>query len=276
MSDGSLVSSGPSAVLRPGRAPLAVIGVVLGLMAAACGSPIVERPGSQQATGATDQSASGLEAAAERSVIVSARGCGFAPPADGSGVIISADEVLTAAHVVGGSTAVTVARPGDQLRSDGADGPEQGLDGQVVAYDTLRDLAIIKVESPTWAAPVGPLRYRTLAEGDGGVIVAAAVSGDIDFIVTEKTIIEMDEVRGDRRSRRSGYLLEAVTVPGDSGSGLYDPDGYLAGLLFAVSTDDQRRSWATAADEIEAFIGEPAHRGTFGCNPDRSRLQRQD
>ena len=89
----------------------------------------------------------------------------------------------------------------------------------------------------------------------------------------EKTIVEIDEVRGTDRVRRSGYLLDAATSPGDSGAGLYDIDGHFVGLLFAVSTEDGARSWAISADEVTAFLAEGDADGGFACDPDLSRLE---
>ena len=92
--------------------------------------------------------------------------------------------------------------------------------------------------------------------------------------VTEKTIIEMDEVRGTRRSRRSGYLIDAETDRGDSGAGLYDDVGNFAGVLFAVSTGDSSRSWANAADEVQDFLDDESVAGSFACDPNVSKVER--
>ena len=113
-----------------------------------------------------------------------------------------------------------------------------------------------------------------LGAGAPGIIVGGATSGDVAAVVVEATAIEMDEVRGQRRSVRDGYLVGAATAPGDSRAGLYDADGRLAGLLFAVSTGDGDRSWVTAAGEIRSFLDEPAHRGAFACDPARSAVGR--
>ncbi len=113
----------------------------------------------------------------------------------------------------------------------------------------------------------------TIAEDEQGTIVGGTASGDVPFTVVDATTIEMDEVRGTGRVRRSGYLLEARTLPGDSGAGLYDDAGHLVGLLFAVSTEDGTRSWATAAVEIEAFLADDGVTGRFRCDPEQSELR---
>ena len=237
--------------------------VTAAAIVAGCGADLDRSP--DGAAGST----SGFSSASRRAVSVSTTACGHAPPAAGSGIAISQRQVLTAAHVVAGATVVTVAR---------SDDPDRSATAAVVAYDPLRDLALLEVNLDGWSVPDRPPQFASLAEGDSGMVVGATGSGatgqaDIAFTVAEKTAIVMDEVRGTRRSTRSGYRLDAVTVPGDSGSGLYDREWRLAGLLFAVSTDDGGRSWATAADEVEAFLaGSVVDR--FGCNRGRSRLER--
>ncbi|MEM7271945.1 MAG: trypsin-like peptidase domain-containing protein [Actinomycetota bacterium] len=224
--------------------------------------------------------------AGRRAVVVATTGCGSAPGGEGSGVALAPTRILTAAHVVAGATEVTVRLRGEvpidrsigtaETTGDAA-GPDatpalRTVEATVVAYDTRRDLALLDLDGDGVAAPAGPVPIRDLGTGDAGIIIGAGVSGDIPFTVAERTIIEIDEVRGTDRVRRAGYLLEAATSPGDSGSGLYDGRGYLVGVLFAVSTDNGRRSWATAGDEVDAFITDLDVRGDFACDPDRSRL----
>ena len=148
------------------------------------------------------------------------------------------------------------------------------MPARVVAYDTTRDLAVVELmeEADGLTVPTEDIAIDNLATGDAGIILAAGVSGDVPFTVTERTIIEIDEVRGTERVRRDGYLLDAATSPGDSGSGLYDGQGRLVGVLFAVSTDNGRRSWATAGTEVDAFLADQRTQGTFACDPERSRL----
>jgi S1-C subfamily serine protease len=235
-----------------------------------------------------------LHAAVLRAVRIDTTACGYAPPTAGSGVEIEPGLVLTAAHVVAGATEVMVSRPSPSESEGESEGRGEAVAGQsragvaatVVAYDTLRDLALVHFEPGRDGAvgsdhravdePQGPPIFEVLSEGDAGVIVGASTSGRVDFVVADTTTIEIDEVRGSRRSRRSGYLLRATTRPGDSGSGLYDLHGRLVGLLFAVSTDDRGRSWATAADEITEFLDHRPLDRRFACDPERSRLVERD
>jgi S1-C subfamily serine protease len=229
--------------------------------------------------------------AQSRAMVVTGNGCGDAGGALGSGVSISPDRVLTAAHVIIGASEIVVSRRSDHAPKDqeanGAavaaveSAENRSVPATVIALDPLRDLALLDVDLSALSAPstlstqVPDPNVGVLAEGRPGTIIGGLTSGDVDFVVADKTTIETDEVRGDRRSRRSGYRLEAETARGDSGAGLYDEEGRFVGLLFAVSTDDNSRSWATAGDEIESFLSDDDVAGSFLCNPERSRVERR-
>jgi S1-C subfamily serine protease len=211
---------------------------------------------------------------AQRAAVIVTAGCGAANPTTGSGVAVGDGLVLTAAHVVAGSSLVRVAaRPP-------SDGPVDlpGLEAQlepatVVAFDRRLDLALLATgPDPDLSALSHP--SPGLAEaGDRGTIVGGATSGDVPFVVTDRTTIEIDEVRGTGRARRRAYVLAAATAPGDSGAGLFDVEGRLVGLLFAESAGRDGRSWATAGDELDRFLSDRGEAEQHRCNPDRSRLE---
>ena len=204
-----------------------------------------------------------------RAMLISTTRCGDASQAVGSGIALSERLVLTVAHVVAGATEVSVIPTGERA----APAADSNTPATIIAYDPLRDLALLEVDLGQWSVPPPP-NFEVLASDVSGTIVQGATSGDVRFTVTEKTIIEMDEVRGTRRSRRSGYLIDAETDRGDSGAGLYDEFGNFAGVLFAVSTGDSSRSWANAADEVQDFLDDESVTGTFACNPGVSKVER--
>lgn len=225
----------------------------------------------------------------ERAVAVSGSSCGDAGASVGSGVIVGPDRVLTAAHVVAGLADLEVSIrsdhpaqavervPGSGSAADAGSrsdtSPVAVAPATIVAFDPLRDLALLEADLSQWPDPETELSYRVLGAGDTGVMVGGMTSGDVTFAVAKKVIIETDEIRGDGRSQRSGYRIEAETTSGDSGAGLYGRAGDFAGMLFAVSTEDGGRSWATAADEIELFLSDGTVAGDYVCNPDRSIVE---
>jgi len=218
-------------------------------------------PSAPTTTSSTATEPADLFTAERRAVRLETGGCGHADASRGSGLALTGDLVLTAAHVVssGGPIEVIV--------------DEVGRPAQLVAYDPSRDLALIRPSPPLDGVPPAPAS-GTLEVGGTGQIIGAATSGDVEATVTEVLIVEMDDVREPTRSTRRAYLTEAATEPGDSGAGFYDADGQLIGLLFAVSTKDEDRSWITAASEIDAFLADDEATGIFGCDPERSRVVR--
>ncbi len=260
---------------RPG--PIGAVALALGLIVAACGGGEAPVTTGSTATGApSDDGAAGetmtpgrddggeipdLDDAAGRAVAVATAACGAADPAEGSGIAIGPDRVLTAAHVVASGGTI-------ELTAGGA-----AVAATLLAYDPARDLALVRPVDPLDHIPPRPVS-GSLAVDDTGTIVGASRSGDLPATVELVTIIEMDDVRSTTRSQRRGYRVDAATGPGDSGSGLYDEAGRLVGLVFAVSSADDDRTWVTAASEIEAFLVDPSVRGAFACDPERSRIAR--
>lgn len=306
--DGSLYAAARPPFSARVRFRLAAGSAACLLAAAACGS--ADAPDAADGPDAAEETADvGAEPvgtvapdadpadAGGRAVVVITTGCGSANGGEGSGVALSPTMVLTAAHVVAGSTDIAVRLRGDvpiettigaittQAESEGGEfeagaagdgeaevGVEVGVEATVVAYDTRRDLALLDLGDDGLTPVPDPPLVGHAAAGGKGVIAGAGVSGDVAFTVEERTTIVIDEVRGVDRVRRSGYILDAATVRGDSGSGLYDEDGRLVGVLFAVSSDDGDRSWATAGTEVEDFLVDDEVRGSFACDPDASQL----
>lgn len=254
----------PAASVRRSSPWLAALVVAGAVTLAGCGGSGAGSPedGSNAPVATTTASATDLADAEQRAVSVEVAGCGAADASRGSGLAFADDLVLTAAHVVSSGGAIEIVT-GDDSRA-----------AELVAYDPRRDLALVRPTPPLTGTPPAP-SSGAVAAGQTGRIVGAATSGQVEVTVIESLLIEMDDVRSTTRSTRRGYLVEAVTTAGDSGAGFYHLDGRLLGLLFAVSTTDDGRSWITASSEIDDFLVDEEVRGRYGCDPDRSRVTRQ-
>jgi len=219
-----------------------------------------------------------------RTVAVVTTGCGHASATIGSGVALDRQLILTAAHVVIGSDQVSIVvenqLPASRLWPDFSPVRlfDHGTVGSVVALDRRRDLALVSVD-PANLLPTALDGYQpkpTNADSSQRVLIHGVTStAVIEGSVAERTVIVADEVGGSNRVRRLGYRLAAETVDGDSGAGVWLPDGRLAGVLFAVSTEDESRSWAVAGSEVASFL-EDAERdqpdSDYRCDADSSRL----
>ncbi len=222
---------------------------------------------------------------ADRSAAVVTTGCGSAPAAVGSAVLIDGDRLLTAAHVVAGAEQVALLMaadlPGD--RSWPALAPSTLLVGatpaSVVAFDPDLDLALIEIGddgtgSTDRSRSIEPPPLDLVSAGSPVTIHGVTNPDPIDGIVAERTIIVADQVRGSERVRRDGYRLDTITGRGDSGAGVWSGDGRLVGLVFAVSSDAADRTWAVSSKEIERFLNqaEASPPSTFVCDQSQSRL----
>ncbi len=210
----------------------------------------------------------------DRTVLLRTTGCGSANDGTGSGILIDADSILTAAHVVASSDSVTVESPSDLFDRASA---------TVVILDRAADLALITVDDE--AAGTSPL-HRTEAVAVGRADLFANVSiftttGSIAASVIERSRIQTNEVRGTERVERVAYRLNVGTSRGDSGAGVYAGDSIdakLVGVVFANSADIANTSWAVAGSELEAFLAEsPVRSDTasiqrFRCDKASSRL----
>lgn len=189
---------------------------------------------------------------AARAVTIHTTSCGHASGTSGSGVIVDRKTVLTAAHVVVGATEVVIG--------------EDRKPAIVVALDPTRDLAVLTSES----VDASPVDLVELANGAEARIVGGSSSGDLEATVVRRAVMDVDDVRASTRSTRIGYELDAAITGGDSGAGVYDADGRLAAIVFAVPSERDGATYAVGRTEIESVL--VADRRSFRCDPERSQL----
>ncbi len=189
----------------------------------------------------------------ERAALISTSGCGDAGTDTGSGVAVGGDVVLTAAHVVAQADAITVTID------------DRRLPALVVAWDGQRDVAVLRADG----LDLPDVAYGEASAGDPATLVGGRASGTQDGSVVQRATVTIEEVLGTERYARLGYQLEITAADGDSGAGVYDQDGRLTGMLFAVERESQL-AWATAAEELRRVLTAPET--THRCVEERSRL----
>lgn len=189
---------------------------------------------------------------------ISVSGCAPAP-AEGSGVVVADDVVLTSAHVLRGAESITVEWPG---------GPTEAAD--IVGFDPDMDLAYLAV--PTHGAR--PIRVdSTHAEaGDRG---QAFVSRDgevvaIEVVVERRVRIDTEDIYVEGETERPGWVLEAEIVPGDSG-GAVVVDGAVVGVLWARSSGTAGQSYAIDPSRGGDRIERQRLDGRLGADIDLAR-----
>ncbi|MDH4169553.1 MAG: trypsin-like peptidase domain-containing protein [Acidimicrobiia bacterium] len=176
----------------------------------------------------------------QTAMAIEAIGCG-AVPTRGAGIAIGGQDVLTVAHVVAGADDVLV-----------VDHRGHSRPATITAIDTVADLALLSV-----AGLSGPeVRFGELAPDRRGVLVDV---GDdppttATYVVTDALLIHITDIYDKIESARQGYRVSASIEPGDSGAALFDADGRVGGMVFSRSRRSTEAAYATAADELEAFL----------------------
>jgi S1-C subfamily serine protease len=161
---------------------------------------------------------------------------------EGSGFVVQPGLIVTNAHVVAGE---------DETEVQLADGSVR--DATVVAYDSRRDVAVLRVDG----LDVAPLDLRDAAVGDVGGIFGHPGGGPLEvspFQVAEEITAVGNDVYDREESRRQVLVLASDLAPGDSGAALIDPQGDVVGLAFAVAPDKNGVAYALALEEVRAVL----------------------
>lgn len=200
----------------------------------------------------------GRGAPADRVVVIEASGCGDAFDSRVGGVVVADEKVVTVAHGLAQAEDIVV------------DWGGRTFHGEVVGYDARTDLALVAV----MGLDAFDVEFGRPASGDVVTLVGGLVSGDVEATVDQVMTIRIEEVLGTERVERAGLELRVAAEIGDSGAGLFDTEGRLAGVLFAVNDDGAEVGWATAAGEVSALLSGPTE--VWDCDPARSKLVRVD
>lgn len=180
---------------------------------------------------------------------------------EGSGWVSAPHRVVTNAHVVAGSTRITVRQHGTT----------QERVATVVAFDPDLDLAILAVPGLE-AAPL-PTAGRL---ADGTSVVAAGFPLDGPYRATPARVrVEQralgEDIYGGAGVVRTIYSLYADIEPGNSGGPLLTEQGRVAGTVFARSRVDPRTGYALTTAQTAAMVrrgaGDTTPASTGACIP---------
>jgi putative serine protease PepD len=251
------VASGP---VRPKRAGRLAAGTVAALAFASAGftagrttTPAASTPvpaATATVTRATTSSTGAVEPAAAAAAAVTPAvvqletGDGL-----GSGVVYdSAGHILTAAHVVTGTSTVTV------RLADGA-----AVQGRVLGTDTTTDIAVVQIDPPAGLVPA------TLATGTalevGQLAVAIGSPFGLDQTVTAGIVSAVDRsVQG-----MTVVQTDAAINPGNSGGPLVDAAGQVIGIntsIYSESGDNAGVGFAVPVDVAAQVAAQLTSGGT--------------
>jgi hypothetical protein len=163
---------------------------------------------------------------------------------EGSGFAVGRDLVATNAHVLVGLDTPTV-----EL------GDGTSLDGEIVAFNVIDDLALIRVRGTDFKPlPLGPAD-----DGTVGAVLGWEPGPTIDptpFRIDRPVTVRIEAVASDERIERRSWLLAARIEAGDSGAALVDPTGTVVGVAYATTTRGSSVAYAVRAERLEALITE--------------------
>jgi S1-C subfamily serine protease len=193
----------------------------------------------------------GVRAASAVTVKVQGRGCGGI--SSGSGFPVANDLVITNAHVVAGTSRITVLSAGDSLPRPAA----------VVLFDPERDVALLRVSglglTPLMAASGGP--------GTAGAAIGYPGGGAEQIspaLVQTRWDARGRDIYNDRIIEREIWIVAARVRPGNSGGPLVDEQGRYIGVIFARSVTDPGQAYALTSAEVAPDIQRAAAaRGTI-------------
>jgi hypothetical protein len=177
---------------------------------------------------------------------------------EGSGFVISPERVMTNAHVVAGSSSVSIESNG------------KAFDATVVSYDPAVDIAILAVAG----LPATPLVFDDTPAKTGTDVVVLGYPGGGNFTATPARIREViklsgpDIYRSPQPVTRDVYTIRANVEQGDSGGPLIDLEGRVLGVVFGAAVDDPDTGFVLTAEEVAgqlAKIGATQRVNTGAC-----------
>jgi Trypsin-like peptidase domain/Colicin V production protein len=185
----------------------------------------------------------------ESVVRVSSVGCGG--QSIGTGFVVGANRVLTAAHVVAGGKAISV------------ESGESVIPASVVAFDGSRDLALLQLDGTINAKSLR-LTDRTLNQpvnnSQAGEVFGFRNGGQLQVRPAESSAALSEigrDIFDERRAVREVLRLAADLGPGDSGAPVVDGTGKVLGLVFSRAPDRQTTAFALSSDEVQRFLDTP-------------------
>ena len=180
--------------------------------------------------------------AAGRASTVKVSGVACSQLQEGTGWVEAPGLVVTNAHVVAGERHTHV-----------QDAQGDSHDATVVAFDPVRDLALLSV--PDLSAPALPL--ATGHVGDTGAVFGHPNGGPLvasPARVGEEIVAVGTDIYRTGSSRRHVYVLAAHLAPGDSGGAFVDQDGAVIGVAFAIDPGQPNTAYAITNAEVKSVL----------------------
>lgn len=176
---------------------------------------------------------------------------------EGTGFVVAPQRVMTNAHVVAGSTGVTVEVDGTPY------------DATVVSFDPNHDVSLLAVPN----LPSEPLTFVDQPAPSGTDAIVLGYPGGGVFTATPARIREIIELSGPdiyqtTTVNREVYTIRGTVRQGNSGGPLIDQSGRVLGVVFGAAVDDDDTGFVLTANEVSrqlAKIGDSQPVNTETC-----------
>ncbi|MGH3762503.1 MarP family serine protease [Actinophytocola sp.] len=177
---------------------------------------------------------------------------------EGTGFVIAPERMMTNAHVVAGTSEVTV---------ETDEGP---YDARVVHYDPDADVAVLAV--PGLPAPAMRFAGQPATSGQDGIVLGYPLDGPYTASparVRDKINLTGPDIYDSSTVTREVFTLRALVRSGNSGGPLVDTRGRVIGVIFGAAVDESETGFALTAgevsDEVNAAPGMSRAVGTGSC-----------
>jgi S1-C subfamily serine protease/uncharacterized membrane protein required for colicin V production len=178
-------------------------------------------------------------------LLIRANACGYV--LSGTGFVVQSGYVVTNAHVVAGSGAISVGRDNGL-----------GVHATAVLFDPELDIALLYV--PGLTAPAIHLADQLPSHGTLAAALGHPGGGGLATIpaaVTSTYHAEGRDIYGTNQVNRQIIELSAAIIQGDSGGPLVLEDGTVGGVIFAEAQTDPNVGYALSPIDVSSRI-EPA------------------
>ncbi|MGW5439932.1 MarP family serine protease [Nocardia asteroides] len=158
---------------------------------------------------------------------------------EGSGFVVAPERVMTNAHVVAGTTSVSV---------DTARGP---LEASVVLFDPSKDIAVLAV--PGLTAPVIPQAPESATSGESAIVLGYPGGGPYTASaarVRETLDLTGPTIHRDGTVEREVYTVRGQVRAGNSGGPLVDTEGQVLGVVFGAAVTDDDTGYVLTLREV--------------------------
>lgn len=163
----------------------------------------------------------------------------------GSGFVASPDYVVTNAHVVAGTSTVSL---------DTMIGTRSA---EVVFYDPNLDIAVLY--SPDLGLDPLPWASTPLDTGDEAIVMGFPQSGPFNASsarVRERIMITGSNIYANGQHEREAYSVRGSIQSGNSGGPMANEMGEVVGVVFGAAIDGSDTGYVLTAEEVQERIGD--------------------